>query len=107
MKILPSGLEPWHGQGVAWRIHESVIRGEIDNRAKGRVTGRVWLDGLPEPVTLDLDGNACPDLAGCLLQFRNPLQTIPMRTDGQMNPVQRGQIGDLTASRKVRVFDVP
>jgi hypothetical protein len=107
MEILPSGPVLWHGRGMAWRIHESVIHGEIDNRTKGRVTGRVWLDGLPEPVTLDLDGNACPDLAGCLLQFRNPLKTFPMRTDAQMNPAQRGQIGDLTASRKVRVFDVP
>jgi hypothetical protein len=92
---------------MAWRIHDSVIRGEIDNRVKGRVSGRVWLDGPAEPVTLDLEGNACADLAGCLLQFKNPLKTIPMRKDATMNPVQRGQIGDLTASRKVRVPAVP
>lgn len=90
-----------------WRIHDSVVRGEIDNRVKGRVRGRIWLDGLPDPVVLKLAGNACPDLAGCLLQFKNPLQINPMRTDARMNPMQRGQIGDLTASRKVRVFDIP
>ena len=92
---------------MAWRIHDSVVRGEIDNRLKGRVRGRVWLEGVPEPVRLDLEGNACPDLAGCLLKFRNPLKTVPMRRDVAMNPLQRGPIGDLTASRKMRVFDVP
>src|SRR5437762_13627973 len=92
---------------MAWRIHDNVIRGEIDNRVKGRVRGKVWLSGLAEPITLELEGNACPDLAGCFLKFENPLETIPMRKDALMNPLQRGQIGDLTASRKVRVFDVP
>src|SRR3989442_10517044 len=97
----------WQIEAMAWRIHDSVVRGEIDNRVKGRVRGKVWLDGLTEPVTLDLKGNACPDLAGCLLQFNNPLKTIPMRTDAHLHPIQNGQIGDLTASRKVRVYDVP
>jgi hypothetical protein len=92
---------------MAWRIHDNVVRGEIDNRVKGQVRGKVWLDGAPDPVTLDLEGNACPDLAGCLLRFKNPLKTFPLPKDARLNPVQRGQIGDLTASRKVRVFDVP
>jgi len=92
---------------MAWRIHESVRRGEVDNRQRGVVHGRIWLDGYTEPVELDLAGNACPDLAGCLLTFENPGKTIPMRTDALMHPEQRGTIGDLTASRKVRVFDIP
>ncbi|HEY2951165.1 MAG TPA: hypothetical protein VGK40_01205 [Verrucomicrobiae bacterium] len=54
---------------MAWRIHDSVIRGEIDNRVKGRVRGKLWLNGLADPVTLELKGNACPDLAGCLLKY--------------------------------------
>jgi hypothetical protein len=92
---------------MAWRIHHSVKRGEIDNRQPGAVRGRLWLDGLPEPVLLELQGNACPDLAGCLLTFENPDETIPMRTEAALSPLQRGTIGDLTASRKVRVPDVP
>src|SRR5437016_4704269 len=92
---------------MAWRIHDSVQRGEIDNRERGVVRGKIWLHGLPESVTLDLKGNACPDLAGCLLTFENPERTVPMRTDARMEPLQRGTIGDLTASRKVRVFDLP
>ncbi|MBI2925446.1 MAG: hypothetical protein HYY24_07045 [Verrucomicrobia bacterium] len=92
---------------MAWRIHDSVLRGEIDNRQRGFVRGKVWLNGHAEPVVLDLKGNACADLAGCLLTFENPGETIPMRTDARFDPLQRGTIGDLTASRKVRVPDVP
>jgi hypothetical protein len=92
---------------MAWRIQDSVIRGEIDNRMKGRVRGKLWLDGLDEPVKLDLEGNACPDLAGCLLKFKNPAKTFPMRKKPEFNPLQRGKIGNLSASQKVRVFTIP
>jgi hypothetical protein len=92
---------------MAWRIQDSVIRGEIDNRMKGRVHGKLWLDGLDEPVKLDLEGNACPDLAGCLLKFKNPAKTFPMRKKPEFNPLQRGKIGNLSASQKVRVFTIP
>ena len=92
---------------MAWRIHDSVIRGEIDNRERGRVTGRIWLEGYEDPVVLDLKGNAHPDMAGGLLSFTNPAEPIRMRTDGDMHPVQSGTVGDITASRKVRVFDLP
>ena len=43
-----------HTAGMAWRIDESVVRGEIDNRVEGRVTGRIWFVGLDEPVELEL-----------------------------------------------------
>ena len=92
---------------MAWRIYDSVIRGEIDNRMKGCVRGKLWLDGLAEPVKLDLEGNACPDLAGCLLKFKNPSKTFPMRKKPKFNPLQRGKIGNLSASQKVRVFTIP
>src|SRR5438093_792106 len=92
---------------MAWRIHDSVIRGEIDNREKGRVRGKLWLNGLDEPVKLDLKGNACPDLAGCLLQFKNPAKSFPMRKKPKFNPLQRGSIGNLSASQKVRQFTIP
>jgi hypothetical protein len=92
---------------MAFRIHDSVVRGEIDNREKGLVRGRIWVEGRVEPVTLELRGNAHPDLAGCLLRFNNPLKRIRHLHLDSLDPVQRGTIGDLTASRKVRVFDLP
>lgn len=92
---------------MAFRIHDSVVRGEIDNRVCGTVRGKIWVEGRNEPVLLELKGNAHPDLAGCLLTFRNPLKRVPHRHLKSLHPVQSGVIGDLTASRKVRVFDVP
>jgi hypothetical protein len=92
---------------MAFRIHDSVVRGEVDNRAKGMVRGKVWLAGRAEPVVLELKGNAWPDLAGCLLTFTNPQKPLPGSQVGSLRAMQRGSIGDMTASRKVRVFDVP
>ena len=105
--ILPVAAGRDYFSGMAWRIHDSVVRGEIDNRVKGIVRGTLWLDGVAEPVQLELAGNACPDLAGCLLQFANPAKTYPMRKQPAFAPVQRGRIGNLSASQKVRVFTVP
>jgi hypothetical protein len=96
-----------HHSAMAFRIHDSVARGEIDNRVKGVVRGKIWVEGRAEPVLLELEGNAWPDLAGCLLTFTNPQKRIPHPHLDSLHPTQRGSIGDLTASRKVRVFDVP
>ena len=83
------------------------MRGEVDNRVKGVVRGKIRVEGRAEPVKLELTGNAWPDLAGCLLTFTNPQKQIPHPHLDSLNPIQRGSIGDLTASRKVRVFDIP
>jgi len=92
---------------MAFRIHDSVERGEIDNRVKGIVRGKIWLRGSAQPVVLELKGNAHPDLAGCCLTFTNPQSTVPLMRAEDLSFVQRGTIGDLTASRKVRVPAVP
>jgi hypothetical protein len=91
---------------MALRIHDSVVRGEIDNRSKGVVRGKIWLEGQPEPLVLELQGNAHPDLAGCLLTFRS---RGPRFIDSRFESLAReqcGVVGDLTASRKARVLDV-
>ena len=90
---------------MAWRVEESIIRGEIDNRVHGRVTGRIWFAGRAEPVELELAGNCWRDLAGRRLEFTNPepkpgnLEKFAMQ--------QQGAVGDITASRKVKVPDIP
>ncbi|MCF3651510.1 hypothetical protein [Synoicihabitans lomoniglobus] len=90
---------------MAWRIDEAVVRGEIDNRERGRVRGRIWLVGRDEPIELDLRGNAWRDVAGRELHFvnRNP----QLRDLGDLPATQSGTVGDITASRKVKVPDVP
>lgn len=97
----------WQYPCMAFRIHESVLRGEIDNREKGIVRGKIWVEGRPEPITLELKGNTWPDLAGCLLKFTNPLKPQGHPHLGSLKALQCGVIGDITASRKVRVFDIP
>jgi len=88
---------------MAFRIHDSVVRGEIDNRVKGIVRGRIWLQGRAEPLKLELKGNAHRDLAGCKLAFTNRQKPAPLHDPEDLRTLQRGTIGDLTASRKVRV----
>jgi hypothetical protein len=90
---------------MAWRIHEHVLRGRIDNRTRGRVTGEIWLAEIDQPLVLELTGDCAPDLAGCELSFENP-KPIPMTTRPPASQ-QRGPTGHITAARKVRVFDVP
>ena len=90
---------------MAWRFDEHLLRGEIDNRTRGRVTGRLWLAAVAQPLILDLRGDCHPDLAGCFLTFENP-QPVPMTTRPPA-VIQRGDAGDITAARKVRVFDIP
>ena len=91
---------------MALRIHDNVVRGEIDNRSKGMVRGRIWLEGRSEPLLLKLNGNAHPDLAGCLLTFTNRGPCFANPHLESIAREQRGVVGDITASRKARVFDV-
>src|SRR5947199_3320502 len=81
-----------------------VCSSDLDNRTRGRVTGEIWLAGIDEPLVLELAGDCAPDLAGCELSFENP-DPVPMTTKPPA-PQQRGPAGDITAARKVRVFDV-
>ncbi len=90
---------------MAWRIDEAVIVGEIDNRIRGQVTGRLWLVGRAAPIILELQGNCCRDLAGRLLRFRNP-HPQPAELNG-FRGWQQGVVGDITASRKVKVPAIP
>ncbi len=92
-------------ESMAWRIDEAVVRGEIDNRVRGRVTGRIWFVGRAEPVALDLEGNCWRDLAGRRLEFTHPR---PRPGDlASLDSHQRGVVGDISASRKVKVPDIP
>jgi len=90
---------------MAWRIDEHLLRGEIDNRTRGRVTGRLWFVGRAAPVELDLEGNAWRDLAGRRLEFVNPEPKPGL--EASFATRQHGAAGDITASRKVKVPEIP
>lgn len=91
---------------MAWRLDKAVVRGEIDNRTKGSVTGTIWLVGKEDPVELELEGNCWRDMAGCLLKFENP-NPRKEKEHTDLNLHQGGLVGDMTASRKVRVLEIP
>ena len=78
-----------------------MVHGEIDNTVEGRTSGRLWVLGREEPVLLDLNGDCWRDLAGTRLTFRNP-RPKP-QPGGDLTAVQRGVVGDMTASRKNKV----
>ncbi|HMO51699.1 MAG TPA: hypothetical protein PKE26_10865 [Kiritimatiellia bacterium] len=90
---------------MAWRIGNHVVKGTLDNRQKGLVTGTLWLSGQQAPVELELHGNFLRDLAGCELTFENPR---PASSEApQLDGHQIGMTGDMTASRKVTLVDAP
>ena len=60
------------GSVMTWRIGDRVLRGEVDNRVRGKITGTLWLAGRRDPVRLELEGDGLPDIAGRLLKFCNP-----------------------------------
>ena len=78
-----------------------MIRGEIDNTVEGKTSGRLWVLGREEPLVLELSGDCWRDLAGTRLVFRNP-EPRP-QAGAELAPLQRGVVGDMTASRKNKV----
>ena len=91
---------------MAWRIADSVERGEIDNRQRDRVTGKIWLCGKQEPVELELTGNPWRDLAGQYLRFVNPTPKPLPEHYLDFATEQTGVVGDITAARKVKIPEI-
>ena len=92
---------------MTWHIADFVERGEIHNRERDTVIGRVWLRGLDEPIQLDLVGNALSDLAGRCLHFTNPFPRALPDDHRPLAGKQQGTVVKLTAADKVRVWDIP
>jgi hypothetical protein len=99
-----------HFLPMAWRIAKFVATGQIDNRSNGHIAGTLELAGDLGTISLDLEGNGHPDLAGCLIRFRNPRAEPPA---GESPPTmglameQTGHAGDMTASHRVKDLLVP
>lgn len=87
---------------MAWRLSQSILKGELDNRERGWVFGRLWLVGGEAPIELNLQGNCLPDLAGSRIVFKNP--NACAGDDISLTVKQEGQVGDVTASRKVKLL---
>jgi len=90
---------------MALRLDTAVIRGEIDNTTRDNVRGRLWLVGREDPIIIDLRGNAWRDVAGCKVTFTNPKPSS--RPAVGLHPKQKGRVGDITASLKVKIYAAP
>lgn len=91
---------------MALRIHTAITHGEIDNTKQGRVRARLWVLGRTDPVELDLNGDAWRDVAGARVTFINPA-ALEQPEALKLQSTQTGVAGDITASRKVKVFTGP
>ena len=84
---------------MAWRPHENLVEGELDNTVPGKVTGWIRFVGMNEVVKLDLIGDFHRDirgakihLSGCARDDEETRQCL----EG-FSPVQTGEVGDMTA----------
>jgi hypothetical protein len=91
---------------MALRLDTAVIHGEIDNTTRGNVRGRLWLVGREDPITIDLRGDAWRDVAGGKVTFTNPRPEAQAAATN-LEPKQKGFVGDITASRKVKIAAAP
>jgi len=99
---------------MAWRPYENLIDGFLDNTVPGKVTGwmRFFRRGRsPLEVTFDLEGDFHRDIQGKGIQLSNPfpsdrnegLSGSRSYVDG-LSPVQRGEVGDITAGLTPRDY---
>lgn len=89
---------------MAFRLGDYVERGEVDNSVKGKVTGKLWIAG--DEITLDLKGHTHPDIAGCVLKFKNPyVKEMPEDYLHLFNAAQEGLTGDISAAQKRKIPD--
>ena len=92
---------------MAFRIDSIIERGEIDNTLQGCTTGKLWLANREEPISLLLEGDCWRDIAGSKLTFTNPDINLQPDISSGLLAEQKGVVGDITASRKVRIPTVP
>jgi len=93
---------------MAWRPHENLIAGELDNTVPGKVTGWLQFLGMEEGVKLDLNGDFHRDIRGTRIRLRNqqPMDRNHTGATGEIregsymqrfSTVQTGEVGDITA----------
>jgi hypothetical protein len=87
---------------VRMTIHLSsaVIHGHLSNEIPGLVTGQLHFAGMTAPVQIELDGDFLRDIAGCRIEFSNPLPEVLPGQTSLVSP-QAGVAGEMTASRRI------
>lgn len=84
---------------MAWRPHEQLIDGYLDNTVPGAVTGHLRFRGMDELVRLNLAGDFHRDIRGTVISIKrkhSDLSDEPGYMD-RFGIVQDGDAGDITA----------
>lgn len=82
-------------------LESSILGGYLSNEVPGLVTGVLHLAGQNQPVRVELAGNFLRDIAGCRVDFHNPLPDINEDQVKELAPLQHGYSGVMTASYRV------
>ncbi len=84
---------------MTWRPSAFLLEGELDNRIAGRIIGWLRFAGLPEKVTLDLEGDFGPDVRGGRIAFKSIYRGEQAAAAAYMagfDPRQTGRAGHIT-----------
>lgn len=82
-------------------LESSILGGYLSNEVPGLVTGVLHLAGQNQPVRVELVGNFLRDIAGCRVDFHNPLPEVNEGHVEAIAPQQHGYSGLMTASYRV------
>ncbi len=82
-------------------LESSILGGYLSNEVPGLVTGVFHLAGQNQPVRVELVGNFLRDIAGCRVDFHNPLPDANEDHVDAISAMQHGYSGLMTASSRV------
>jgi len=92
---------------MAWRPHEYLIEGELDNTTPGRVTGWMQFAGMKGRVSFDLRGDFHRDIRGAAIRFDGggcPNESEARAAMRGFARRQTGEAGDITAGLPPRDY---
>jgi hypothetical protein len=92
---------------MAWRPHQYLIEGELDNTEPNHVRGWLRFHGLSEAVLLDLAGDFHRDIRGARIHLKGLDGPAPADARQHMKTFaaeQTGKVGDITAGRPPRDY---
>lgn len=82
-------------------LESSILGGYLSNEVPGLVTGQLHLAGVGRAIRVELVGNFMRDIAGCRVDFHNPLPNADLDDVAWMSQTQVGFTGVMTASNRV------
>jgi len=83
-------------------LSNALLGGYLSNETYNAITGELQLAGLKRPIRVELTGNFLRDVAGCRIDFVNPVPKIELQQVAMLHHLQTGIGGEMTASRRIQ-----